>query len=173
MTSSYQRAGYDTVSLTFGWKVPFAGSNGTWDSRTAAQPRLAVIEQTGNGNEKAEMTYSIIDLGVDLDGAIRGRWEQLGGAARVLGWPTTSEADIPRVPAGRFNNFEHGALHFVDGVVHEMHGEILRSFVNSGLATNWALVTDETPLPDGQGRCNHFQDWSSTSPVPGTDASIY
>lgn len=173
VTYSYQLIGYDTVSLTFGWSVPFVGTNDTWDSRSQVHPRLAVIDQTGNGNEKAEMTYSIIDLGVNLYGSIRRRWEQLAGASGLLGWPTTSESDIPRAPGGRYNKFEHGALHFVDGIVHEMHGAIFTSFENSDLTTNWALVTDETPLPDGQGRCNHFQDWSRRSPGPGTDASIY
>ena len=170
---TYRLQGYEAVSLTFGWDDPFVGDNSSSTSRSAVHPRLVVINEAGAGNEKADIRFSIIDLGIDLYGVIRDKWEQLGAQNSALGWPSTSEADLAGIPGARFNLFDHGAIHYRNGKAFEIHGAIFGHLAASALTHAWFAATDETIAPDGEGRYNHFFDWTSGDPGDTPNSSIY
>lgn len=169
---TYELPGYPAVSFTFNWDDPFLGENSSSVSRSAVQPQLVLMSTTGAGNEKADMRWTLIDVGVDLYGVIRDHWEQTGAQAGPLGWPTSSEADLPGVPGARFSRFDHGVVHYRDGHAFEVHGAIAEALASTPTTRGWLAGTDELSTPDGVGRFNHFHD-ESHGPGTDLDASIY
>lgn len=171
---SYRLPGYDAdlVDLTFHWDLPAIGSNSSYVDRSGPHPRVVTTAQAGSGEEKVPMTFTLIDLGVDLYGTIREKWEQLGGQVGVLGWPSSSEGDLPRVPGGRVSAFDHGLVHFVDGEAHEIHGEIARKVATTPGLQSWGAATDVITQVDGVGQYSDFQDWSRPNPEHLVNASV-
>ena len=64
-------------------------------------------------------------------GAIRARYDAIGGARSVLGAAVTSESGLER--GGRFNVFQRGAIYWTAQLgAHEVHGDILRTWGRGG-----------------------------------------
>lgn len=107
----------------------------------------------------------------EVHGSIRDRYNQLGGPAGFLGWPTTDETGTAD-GQGRFNDFEHGSIYWHPRLAaFEVHGAIHAKWSSLGRENFGYPITDETGTPDTIGRFNHFRvflhDGSSA------DASIY
>lgn len=98
------------------------------------------------------------------------KWEELGGAAGILGAPVGPETGTSD-GAGRKRDFAGGTIawhpavgaHFVGGAIGSRWRELGRE--------QWGFpTTDETAASDGSGRFNHFR----IATAPGTaDCSIY
>jgi uncharacterized protein with LGFP repeats/glucose/arabinose dehydrogenase len=109
----------------------------------------------------------------EVYGLIRGKWQEKGLAAGILGYPLTGETGTPD-GVGRFNHFSKGgSIYFTPGTgAHEVHGAIRGRWEQ----LNWEKgvlgypVTDETITPDGIGRYNHFTKSGSIYWSPGTGA---
>src|SRR5690606_11594247 len=89
-------------------------------------------------------------------GAIRVKWEQLGGYAG-LGAPLDEEHDTYDL-VGRTQTFRGGVIswHPKIGEAFAVWGDILTTWTRLG-RERWAYpVTDEWGTPDGVGRYNHF-----------------
>jgi len=52
----------------------------------------------------------------EVHGDILTKWRQLGFDKGWLGYPTSDEKDLPEVPTGRYNQFEHGVIAKADGI---------------------------------------------------------
>jgi hypothetical protein len=135
----------------------------------------------GDGND-----YSSWDYTVDIDitraatppyvvqGAIRAKWEELGGPTSFLGYPVTDELPTPD-GRGRYNHFEASAVGgssiywTPETGAHEVHGLIRAKWAE----LRWEQSTlgyptsDETDEPDGSGRYNTFErgslHWSNST----------
>jgi hypothetical protein len=77
----------------------------------------------------------------------------------VIGLPTTDEASVPGVAAGRVTDFQNGAIYWSARTgAHVVYGAIYARFTSIGGASYFGLpTTDETETPDGLGRYNHFE----------------
>jgi len=103
-----------------------------------------------------------------VHGAIRDRYNALGGPAGFLGFPTTDETATPD-GVGRYNHFANaGSIYWTPAAgAQSVHGAIRDRWASMG----WEAgpmgypVTDESGTPDGVGRYNHF--------TGGYGASIY
>jgi hypothetical protein len=94
-----------------------------------------------------------------VQGAIRARWEALGGSNGFLGHPTTDELPTPdRV--GRYNHFQGGSIYWTPAIgACEVHGLIREKWAALGWEQG-ALgypTSDETDEPDGSGRYSTFE----------------
>lgn len=107
-------------------------------------------------------------------GCIRVKWAALGSETGPHGYPTTDEGDATS-GKGRFNNFENGTIIWrtgdqeafsVRGGVYEEWGNASCDWGELGFPT-----TDESGLPCGVGRFNHF-DGGSIYWSPGNGARI-
>jgi LGFP repeat len=111
------------------------------------------------------------DLPYEVHGAIRDKYNQLGGPLSALGCPTTNETGTPD-GAGRFNHFQNGSIYYHPAIgAFEVQGAIHALWASLGWEGFGYPITDETGTPDGVGRDNHFRAF-----LPGgvtADASIY
>jgi hypothetical protein len=130
--------------------------------------------------------YSSWDYTVDIDitraptppyvvqGAIRAKWEELGGPTSFLGAPVTDELPTPD-GRGRYNHFEAsavggGSIYWTPETgAHEVHGLIRAKWAELGWEQS-ALgypTSDETDELDGSGRYNTFEHgslhWSNST----------
>jgi hypothetical protein len=100
------------------------------------------------------------DAGVhEVHGAIRDKFDDLGGAGGFLGYPITDGIKSPD-GTGRFNHFQGGSIYWTALTgAHEVHGAIRDKFNGLGGIGGFLgyPTTDETKPPDGIGRFNHFQ----------------
>ena len=89
-----------------------------------------------------------------VGGAIRAKWQALGGGASFLGAPLTPE--LPCADGvGRYNRFEGGVIYFTPAsVCFEVHGGILDTWNQLGAERSWLgyPVSDEGPWTDPNGR---------------------
>lgn len=98
-----------------------------------------------------------------LGGPIRQKWEALGGATGLLGYPITDETPVIKDARviGRCVRFEKGVICWSSATgAHEVHGAILGEWENSWGGPTGALgfpVTDETSTPASGGRFNDFE----------------
>ncbi|HET6521492.1 MAG TPA: hypothetical protein VFG47_16985, partial [Geminicoccaceae bacterium] len=99
----------------------------------------------------------------EVHGAIRARWEALGGSAGLLGFPVSDEE---RVMAGtrelgRFSRFENGVIYWSPRTgAQEVHGAILAEWENAWGGATGPLgfpTSDETPTPKSGGRFSNFE----------------
>lgn len=106
----------------------------------------------------------------DVIGAIRDKWNALGGAAGVLGQPL----DVERPTfdgTGRAQEFTGGTVswHPKTGAF-AVWGAIRERWIALGREGYGYPITDESGCPDGRGRYNHFR----AMQLAGTpDGSIY
>ncbi len=109
----------------------------------------------------------------EIYGSIRGKWQEKGWEAGVLGYPTTGETGTPD-GVGRFNHFSNGgSIYYSPGTgTWEVHGAIHSVWEQLGWETGplGYPVTDENTTPDGVGRYNHFAKGGSVYWSPGTGA---
>jgi N-acetyl-anhydromuramyl-L-alanine amidase AmpD len=126
-------------------------------------------------------TYTSLATGShQVCGAIRDKYQSLGGPSSFLGYPITNELATPD-GIGRFNHFSStGNLNNVDGSIYWTPNTGAWS-IHAGIRAKWASlgwersflgypVTDETGTPDGIGRFNHFSNAGSIYWTPGTGA---
>jgi uncharacterized protein with LGFP repeats len=102
--------------------------------------------------------YALLGVGVyEVHGAIRDRYNALGGASSFLGLPTSDE--LAATSAGRVNHFQHGDLYALLGVgVYEVHGAIRDRYNALGGASGFlGLPTTDELAATSAGRVNRFQ----------------
>ncbi len=89
-----------------------------------------------------------------VGGAIRTKWEALGGASGFLGAPLTPE--LPCADGlGCYNRFEGGMIYFTPAkVCFEVHGGILATWTGMGAERSWLgyPTSDEGPWTDPSGK---------------------
>lgn len=107
-------------------------------------------------------------------GAILAKYNDMGGPAGVLGFPTSDEQGTADGTA-RFNTFAGtggSALYWTPNTgAHSIQGAIYAHFTaQGGEATLGAPTTDEQGTPDGTGRYNHFTNDASIYWTPNTGA---
>jgi LGFP repeat len=81
---------------------------------------------------------------VEVHGAIRAKYEALGGAAGPLGLPTTDESGAPD-GVGRFNHFQHGSIYWTPRTGPMMVGGTVR---NRWAASGWERGPLGYPVQD-------------------------
>jgi hypothetical protein len=107
----------------------------------------------------------------ETHGGIGAKYEQLGGPAGILGFPTTDETVTPD-GQGRFNHFDHGSIYWHPSIgAFEVHGAIRDKWAALGWEAFGYPLTDESATLDGIGRLNHFR--SVRADGSTADASIY
>jgi hypothetical protein len=95
-------------------------------------------------------------------GAIKARYDSLGAAGGLLGYPVTDEAEVrdgASKPFGRVSAFQHGVVYWSSATgAHEVHGAIFDLYRRQG-GPNSALglpTSDEKAYPTGV-RMSEFQ----------------
>jgi len=107
----------------------------------------------------------------EVHGAIRDKFNALGGPGGLLGYPTTNETGTPD-GKGRFNHFTNGSIYYHPAIgAFEVHGAIHAEWASLGSEAYGYPLTDETGSADGVGRFNHFRTFLPDGTT--ADASIY
>jgi uncharacterized protein with LGFP repeats len=113
------------------------------------------------------------NITAEVHGPIRDKWEALGGATGLLGYPVADEAPVMKGSraVGRFSRFENGVIYWSSGTgAHEVHGAIRDEWETAWGGATGPLgfpTTDETSTPTSGGRFNNFeQGCSSGTPGP-------
>jgi hypothetical protein len=108
-----------------------------------------------------------------LGGAIRDKYNALGGRTSGLGSPTTSELTCPD-GVGKYNHFTGPAsIYWTPSTgAWSIKGAIRDKWASMGWETgvNGYPITDENTCPDGVGKYNHFNKNSSIYWTPSTGA---
>lgn len=95
-------------------------------------------------------------------GAIRAKYESIGGCGSVLGAPTTYELTCPD-NVGKYNHFQNGSIYWTNTLgAHVIRGDIRTKWSQMGWETSahGYPTTDELVCPDNVGHYNHFQNGS-------------
>ena len=165
------------INFVVSWDNPFVGSNSSDQSLGGPNHGdYRGISTTGSGDQKANMRYDVFEIemhGHRVIGAILEKWAEKGWAAGPLGFPETDEADTGD-SAGRFNNFQGGAVYWRrDGDIgaHEVHGSIFARWNAIGRERFGYPVTDEIGARDDVGRFNHFRTFAADGRT--FDSSIF
>jgi len=107
----------------------------------------------------------------EVHGAIRDKYNQLGGPTGFLGFPTSSETGCPD-GVGRFSNFTGGSIYYHPSVGAFQIGGLIEEEWNALGATQYGYPSsDETGCVDGIGRYNRITTLLPNSPT--AQASIY
>jgi uncharacterized protein with LGFP repeats len=156
----------------YGWALPFS------DTYAHKAPYVGLAVALQGGGDPYCTTYASPATGShQVCGAIRDKYQSLGGPSGFLGYPTTDETPTPN-SVGRFNHFANdGSIYWAPGIgASSIHGAIRAKWATLG----WERgvlgypVTDETATPDGIGRFNHFSNAASIYWTPNSGAwSIY
>ncbi|MBV8549854.1 MAG: hypothetical protein JOY54_01040 [Acidobacteriaceae bacterium] len=110
---------------------------------------LGVLMLAALASNSSARTYQVY-------GAILDRYQILGGERGPLGAPLSDEADAPH--GGRFNRFQNGIILFhPETGAHAVYGAIYQKYTQFGQTEYGYPITDESGLPDGRGRFNHFR----------------
>ena len=106
----------------------------------------------------------------EVQGAIRIKWEQLGGEGSFLGLPTTDELPTPD-GVGRFNHFQGGSIYWTPQTgAHEVHGAIRDRWQSMGWETSRLRYPTSDERGMSRGRYSQFQGGSILwTPEGGTD----
>jgi uncharacterized protein with LGFP repeats len=120
-------------------------------------------------------TYSSLASGSHkVCGAIRAKYQALGGPSSFLGYPVTDETGTPD-GVGRFNHFSNnGSIYWTPSTgAWSVHGAIRSKWASLGWERSFLgyPITDETGTPDGVGRFNHFSNSGSIYWTPVAGAS--
>lgn len=99
----------------------------------------------------------------EVHGAIRAKWEALGGSGGLLGFPVSDEERVVvgTRELGRFSRFEKGVIYWSPRTgAQEVHGAILSEWENIWGGATGPLgfpTSDETATPTSGGRFNNFE----------------
>jgi LGFP repeat len=99
----------------------------------------------------------------EVHGAIREKYNKLGGSGSHLGYPTSNESDIlkEKKKIGKINNFEFGNIYWGSNTgAFEMHGPLVAAYTKDfgGPSGELGLPTsDELRSPKDIVRFNNFQ----------------
>ncbi|MET9319600.1 hypothetical protein ABZX75_05295 [Streptomyces sp. NPDC003038] len=113
-------------------------------------------------------------------GAIRAKYDSMGGPGGVLGWPVSGERDSSL--GGRFQGFQNGIVIWRPDVAHAIHGDILTAFWATDAERRWGFPTmDEAEgaqAPNGtRGRYQFFERglflWSPQTGAHVVHGAIY
>ncbi|WP_245617422.1 LGFP repeat-containing protein [Amycolatopsis taiwanensis] len=146
-----------------GGLLGFPTSDETW----TADGEGSYNDFAGSGG--ASIYWSQASGAWSLHGEIRAKYLAVGGEP-VLGFPTTDENGPPD-SVGRYNQFSGAggaSIYWTAGTgAHEVQGAIRSRWAQLGWETGPGYpVTDEIGTPDGVGRYNHDQSWSSDLAFP-------
>ena len=103
------------------------------------------------------------NITAEVHGPIRDKWEALGGAAGLLGYPVADEASVMAgsLAVGRFSRFENGVIYWSSGTgAHEVHGAIRDEWENAWGGATGPLgfpTSDESSTPTSGGRFSNFE----------------
>jgi GH35 family endo-1,4-beta-xylanase len=152
----------------FGWALPFSG---TYAHKPAYTALAAALQ---GGGDPYCTTYASSATGSHLVcGAMRDKYEALGGPSGFLGYPITDETVTPD-GAGRFNHFSNsGSIYWSPSTgAWSIHGGIRNKWANMGWERSILgyPVSDETGASDGVARFNHFSNSGSIYWTPNTGA---
>lgn len=108
-------------------------------------------------NDWVDVTYNFVP-GYTVGGAIKVKYDSLGGTGSFLGQPTTNEMVCPD-QIGRYNHFQGGSIYWT-----QANGAwSIRGLIRDRWAAlGWEAgvcgypITDESGCPDAVGRFNHF-----------------
>ena len=127
--------------------------------------------------DRGEIIWSAATGAHAVIGAILQRYGQLGGAAGVLGPPTSDEQPVMHggKQVGRFNTFQNGGIWFSDATgAWEVYGAIGALWRDTYGGPTGALgfpTSGETATPDAGGRFNEFSRgivvWHPSGPYAG------
>lgn len=93
---------------------------------------------------------------IEIYGAIKEKWDALGGSLGALGEPLDNEADTPN--GGRAQSFQKGLVSWhPETGAHVVWGLIGGRWIELGREAFAFPITDELNCPDGAGRFNHFR----------------
>lgn len=162
--------GLDGMGVRFHWDNPWAGSNSSDATLDGNSARVLAWSETGNGDQKAEMRFVVLQLPFPVFGAIRDKWAGVGGIGSPLRLPVTGE--IPTFDGvGRYQNFQGGIVSWhPETNAHIVWGLIGERWLQIGREQFGYPITDETATPDGSGRFNHFK---AVQLPDKAEASIY
>ncbi|THA58368.1 hypothetical protein [Streptomyces sp. A1136] len=113
-------------------------------------------------------------------GAIRAKYDSMGGLDSVLGPPTSGERDS--MMGGRFQGFRNGIVIWHPDAAFAVYGEILGKFWATDAERRWGFPTmdeaDAAPAPNGtRGRYQFFEQglfmWSSRTGTHVVHGAIY
>jgi uncharacterized protein with LGFP repeats len=119
-------------------------------------------------------TYASLAFGShNVCGAIRAKYQALGGPSSFLGPPTTDQLSTPD-GVGQFNHFSNdGSIYWTSSTgAWSIHGAVRAKWAGLGWERSFLgyPITDETGTPDGVGRFNHFRNAGSIYWTPSTGA---
>ena len=103
------------------------------------------------------------NITAEVHGPIRDKWEALGGAAGLLGYPVADEAPVMAGSraVGRFSRFENGVIYWSSGTgAHEVHGAIRDEWENAWGGATGPLgfpTSDESSTPTSGGRFSNLE----------------
>jgi hypothetical protein len=144
---------------------------------------LSDEEVTPNGGRRSRFDNADIywrgDSGAHvIYGAIRERWQVLGGAGGFLGYPLTDEMPVIKEgkEVGRFNRFQGGTIYWSPGTgAWDVYGAIRDTWENQYGGATGVLgfpISGETSTPTSGGRFNNFERgilvWHGGGPYAGT-----
>lgn len=162
------------LEVTLKWDNPFAGSNSADVDCTGPKTNaFRVVAQAGSGNQGAKFGFDLFEIemrGFDVFGAILDKWAEYRWSAGLLGFPKSDE--LPTFDkVGRFRNFEGGIVSWhPETGPHIVLGAIGGRWLDIGREQFGYPIADESIIPDGRGRFNHFR----AVHLPGKpESSIY
>lgn len=132
---------------SYGWRKFASGTSG------GTAPSLVITYGSSNCTYYPQTGHSVC-------GAIRDKYNALGGPSSYLGYPTSDETGSPD-GIGRYNSFQNAgdSIYWTPATgAHEIGGAIFGRWGASGYETGLLgyPITDELGTPDGVGRYNHF-----------------
>lgn len=142
------------AKVTAKWnQYPFLGA-------AVGKPTFILMKQTCVATYQNGVILATYAHGAfELHGSIWAKWKILGGLNSNLGIPLTDETATPD-GAGRFNHFQNGSIYYYPCLgPFEVHGLIRDRWAQLGWERSplGYPKSDETSLPDGQGRYSLFQ----------------
>lgn len=184
---TFTAAARNSLEAAMAWRMPSAwspfgsgsycsASVGTLDGhyrvKATACPGDGIIPQIPGirNGVNAKKSGCNIDL---TGGAIRAKYESLGGCGSFLGAPITAETATPD-GIGRYNHFQNnGSIYWTSATgAWSIWGNIRTKWSELGWEGGICgyPITDEKTTPDGVGRFNHFSKGCSIYWTPSTGA---
>jgi len=132
--------------------------DGHYRVKSTACPGDGIIPQIGGIRDGVNSKKNGCNINL-TGGAIRAKYESLGGCGSFLGAPTTGETATPD-GIGRYNHFSNnGSIYWTEATgAWSIWGNIRNKWSDLGWEGGICgyPITDENTTPDGVGRYNHF-----------------